>query len=150
MQSTGARSDCWKSTVMPWYAVVYITVLLGLGASSLRDAVRDRRAPAFIAFDALVSLTWPAFVVLAWHPGWSPPKAVVLLLLLVALGASLRETWRELRAAAAARPEAADPELSPAANLWIDRIVEASGALLAWALILPALIAAVRLIQGLD
>jgi hypothetical protein len=132
---------------MPWYIALYVTALMGLGAASTIEAVSERRSPAFIAFDALVSLALPTFVVLLWHPGSAPPRVVLVPAVLLAVGASAQETWRELRAARAVRHESDDPELSPAANLRIDRIGEATIAIIAWAVILPAVIAGVRLIQ---
>ena len=129
---------------MPWYVVAYVIVLLGLGAASTVDAVRSRRSLPFVVFDAGIWLAWPAFVEFEWHPGWAPPKAILFVLVLLAVGTSLAETWRELRAGGTSLPEGADPELSSDANLMLDRVARGFSALTGWVLILPALIAAIH------
>lgn len=128
---------------MAWYAVVYALLLVGVGVYSAYDDLRLRQGVGYVLVDAVVTFIWVYFVAAYYRSTLIPAGAGLLLLLVFALVWTAIDVRRELRALLRDRPLSYDPELSPRANLWIDRGVEAFGVLLGTVVAAPAVLAGV-------
>lgn len=130
---------------MPWFAAAYVVLFLAFGVYSFYDDWKERRSAGYLATDAAVNLLWIYFVWAYFHPPLAASMGSgALPLLLGAVSWTAWDAWRELRLVIAARPEAHDPELSEAWNLWIDRGVESGAVLLGLLVMAPAVFCAMQ------
>ena len=131
---------------MPWYALVYITVLAAIGVYSLYDDVKA--VPAwYVVTDAAVSLLWILAVVAYYDSRLSPTAALGIPLFVFALAWTAWDVRREVRGVRQRSAEGHDPELSPRMNAWIDRGLEVVGIAAGTALLAPAIVLAIRVLQ---
>jgi len=131
---------------MPWYVVVYIAVLAAIALYSFYDDVKA--VPAWhVVGDAVVSLLWILAVVAYYDSRLSPTAAIGVPLLVVALAWTAWDVRRELRGVRQRTAEGYDPQLSPRLNAWVDRGLEVVGVIAGTALLAPAIVLAIRVLQ---
>jgi hypothetical protein len=117
-----------------------------MAAYSFYDDLKS--VPAwYLAIDALVAVFWIMAVFAYYDARLTPPGAVGVVSFVAAVLWTAWDVQRELQGIVAQRPEGHDPELSPKLNLWIDRGVEATGVVVASALLAPAVVFALRVVQ---
>ena len=132
---------------MPWYAIVYFVVLMGLGVYSAYDDLKDRVSPVYVLVDAMVTILWLYFLV-----AYSVPGIALTGLLLAAMFAfgivwTTVDVHRELQQAVRHRPLGYDSEVSAETNLRVDRGVEGFAVLFGVALGAPAIAAAAVVVK---
>ena len=133
---------------MPLLAAAYIVLVIAIALYSFYDDRKAKRSVAYLSTDAVVTVVWIYFVLAYFYPRIAEPVGRLLpLLLLLSLAWTAADASREMKRIIAERPASYDPELSPGANLWIDRAVEAGGLLFGILLLTPALIYAVLVIR---
>jgi hypothetical protein len=132
---------------MPWYALCYVAAIAALGIDAFLDETREGVGTWYRATDALVTLGWILFVVAYYAPPLvGPARRLLPLAFAFAVAWTAFDARRALRNVIAARPESYEPGLSPRANLWIDRGVEAFAVLVGVLVALPAVVMGLRVV----
>lgn len=126
---------------MPWYAFPYVVILAGFGVYSAYDDTRLGKGIVYVLVDALVTLFWIYCVFAFFYDTLVPLGPALLCLFALAVAWTVIDVRRELRGAVLQRPLSYDPELSPRANLWIDRGVEGFAVLVGTLIGGPAVVA---------
>lgn len=133
---------------MPWFIVAYLILLVAIGIYSFYDDRKAKVSISYLTIDAAVSVVWIYFVLAYFYPGLAEPilRPLPVVLLLCAVW-TVMDVRREMKGIIAKRAASYDPELSPRANLWIDRAVEASGLVFGFLLLTPAFIFAILVVR---